>query len=316
MPLPSSAQAQRDALEDNKTKEEKGKEAQDKDTKPKTPEPQEDTPTTIKPDEGRVSIARDEYTELRAAADRSRAAEGRAEALRDDLDALKQRLTEIEGGAKGSSQGEADMPSQWDFQKPTYDEDEEKDYGESKPFVRKVVQEVLAEVLPGILSSVNKEISAAKEAANTASESAGATKVSAFTNRVKEKVPEFDNCVNHKNWADFLQAVEDTSGYAYADLIRRNLQQENLKGMINIFNEFKKRYHIEGADTSGYEGAVPSGSGNAEEPTPDNNGKLKFSERKEAHEKYLNKQITYEEYQKVKEKFDKADAEGRVDYDA
>lgn len=310
MPLPSSAQAQRDALE-GAAKPKEGEEAAK----------QEDTKATdIKPEtgqeEGRVSITRDEYTELRAAADRSRAAEGRAEALRDDLDVLKQRLTELEGAAKGSSQGEADTSNQWDFQKPTYDEEEEKDYGESKPFVKKVVQEVLAEVLPGILASINKEITAAKEAANTANESAGATKVSAFTSRVKEKVPEFDNCVNHKNWADFLQAVDDTSGYTYADLIRRNLQQENLKGMINIFNEFKNRYRIEGADTSGYEGALPSGTGSTEEPPKDNNGKLKYSERKEAHQKYINKQITYEEYQKVKEKFDKADAEGRVDYEA
>ena len=312
MALPQAAQAKKDALEQDPTKPVP--------TAVKNlPKPDETTPVSPAKeggDEGEqnVSLSRKEYSELRAAADKSKAAAGRAEALENDLQVMRQRLTELETPAK-DKQEPTPSKENWNIERPSYTEQETADYGESKGFIVKVVHEVLAGILPTYLKEINTQIKATKETAQQASETASNSRANAFTHQVRARVPDFDACVENSYWAAFVQAVEPTSGNTFADLIRGNLAKENLQGMVNIFSEFKRRYRIGEQQASGYESAIPSSTALPTQQEPKNKV-LKFSERKAAHDKYLRKEITFDEYQKTKLKFDEADKEGRINYDA
>lgn len=315
MALPAQLQQKRDEMEqDQMTRTKPEPSAVKEIPKPEAEEKTEDATPETTPTAEQINLSREEYTELRELADKAKAAEGRAEAIRQDLDAMKQHLTELETGSKDGAKSTSKQ-DRWNVEAPQFTPDEEESYGDSKDYIQKVVRGVLAEVLPNYFSEISTQIDSIEQTAKNASDAASNTRVGSFTDRVRSKVPDFDACVDNPAWASFVQAVEPTSGMSYADLIRNNLSKENLPGMENIFNEFKRRYKIGQADASGYEGAVPSGAA-ADVPSNQRATILKFSDRKAAHDKYLRKEITYEAYQQIKQKFDEADRVGQIDYDA
>lgn len=284
--------------------------------------PAQDTPPASPPantdDGAKITISREEFNTLQAGADARRAAEGRAEALAMDVEALTARLTELERASKGSSTptntgGAADS---WQPQKVEYTEQENTDYGESKTFIRKVVLEVLNEVLPKFSGSIESKLTDIKGLAEKATSTAASVRSKTYTDKVRDEVGNFDECVNHKHWRDFTASTDPDTGYTYAELIQSNLERENVTGMVRVFNKFKEKYGVgRRSATTGYEGGIPTGDGGGSEIPPEpQKTRLPFSKRKEAHRKFINKEISFEEYQKVQKQYEEADREGLVDY--
>lgn len=274
----------------------------------------------------KVTISRDEFNDLQAAAGKARAAEGRAESLTMDLEALKSRLTDLEAVAKGSGKGAAvvePVPTQeWEPLDVGYTEQEQTDYGESKGFVVKAINERLNEVIPKLLIRIGK-IEAAlgdvKNVAEGASKTATGVRAQSYNDKVREALQKegvnFDACVGHKHWLDFAQSVNEDTGYTYAELIKNNIQRESVQPMIKLFLKFVEQYAINKAkQPSGYEGAAPVGTSKVDDGG-DGPKMIPFSERKEAHKKFINKEISFEEYEKIQKKFELAAKENRVDYD-
>lgn len=277
--------------------------------------------SAVEPTEAKVTISRAEFNDLQAAAGKARAAEGRTEALQMDVEALTRRLTELEDGSKGSPKPKASpAPSaeSWEPSSVEYTKEENEDYGESKSFVEKVVQEVLNKTMPKFnarLDSIEEHIANIRGVAEGASKTASTIRAKSYTDKVKEEVPEFEECTNHKNWGDFTLATDPDTGDTWGELIQRNFNKENVRGMVRIFNTFKKQYAIGSAPrATGYEGAMPNGGSGSDEEVDVGPKTLPFSRRKEAHKQYINKEITYDEYERIKNEYDVADREGRVDY--
>lgn len=284
----------------------------------------ETAPVPINDGTDKVTISRDEFNDLQAAAGKARAAEGRAEALAMDVETLKTRLTDLETAAKGNGKASGDTPSaaaEWEPLDAGYTEKEQEDYGESKSFVVKAVNERLNDVIPKLLSRISKLEAAlgdVKVVAEGASKTATGVRAQTYNDRVRDALNkegvDFDECVNHKHWQDFAMSVDPDSGYQYLEIIRNNVQKENVLPMVKLFLKFKEQYGVgKKKEPTGYEGATPKGSSVISE---DQGGPemLAFSERKEAHKKYITHEISYEEYEKIREKFEKADKENRVDY--
>lgn len=291
-----------------------------------------ETPTTVvetppvppNSDGEKVTISREEFNDLQAAAGKARAAEGRAEALAMDVETLKTRLTDLETAAKGNGKPNADTPpaaQEWEPLDVGYTDQEQTDYGESKSFVVKAVNERLNEVVPKLLARISKLEAAlgdVKVVAEGASKTATGVRAQTYNDRVREALNkegvDFDECVNHKHWQDFAMSVDPDSGYQYMEMIRNNVQKENVQPMVKLFLKFKEQYGVGSKKApSGYEGAAPTGTS----AVTDGSGgpeMLPFSERKEAHRKYINHEISYEEYEKIRKKFENADKENRVDY--
>lgn len=292
----------------------------------KPPEVVENPPEPTPPDNGddKVTISRDEFNDLQAAAGKARAAEGRAESLSMDVEALKSRLTDLEAVAKGNSKPSGDpppAPAEWQPLETNFTESENEDYGESKGFVTKVINERLNEVVPKLLDRIAKlesTLGDIKNVAEGASKTVASVRAQSYNDKVREALQakgiSFDECVNHKHWQDFAQSVDPDSGYTYLELITNNVKKENVDPMVRLFTKFSEQYKVGKAKPpTGYEGAAPTGISKIE-TGKEGDETLAFSERKEAHRKYINKEISYEEYEKVRKKFEQADREGRVDY--
>lgn len=300
MALPASAQAQKDALEKLPVNETPPIEA---------PKPLE-TPTATS-----VTISRDEFNELQAAADRVKAADGRAEILQGDLDVLTKRLTDLETASKGKPSADL-TPAPAALPTVQYTEKENEDYGDSRDYIRKVCTELLGEVLPGVLKEFDTKLEGVQSVATKASQNSDRLVQKSFTDKVKDRVPEFEACVDHKHWHAFTQSMEPVSGLTYGECIQNNLDRENLTGMVNVFDTFKKKYAV-GAkpNDDAYAGALPSG--NTPPPNNGNEGKeiLKFSDRKELNKKMMQQKISPAEYEVEKAKYTLAEKEGRLNYD-
>ncbi len=314
MSLPASMQARKTALES-----EQG-------TPTPTPTPVETPNPNDASAESRVqgesvTISREEFNQLQAAAGRVRAAEGRTESLEMDLEALQARLTALETAAKGSTHAPAptDEAEDWQPAQVSFTDQENADYGESRAFVEKVVLETLNKVLPKALGSVKGLKGKLKEIETAVSATAQQTQAldgQGFTEKVREKVGNFDEVVNHQHWRAFAESEDPYTGMSYADTIRLGIQNRKLDVVVRAFEDFKTKYNVGKKPAStGYEGAIPSGGSKV----PEGNDKpemLPFSKRKEAHKKWINKEISDAEYQRIRDDYDKAEKEGRLDYNA
>jgi len=279
------------------------------------------TPVPTTGTESQVTISRDEFNELQAAADRVKAAEGRAEALKLDLEAFQGRLTDLEKASKDRLIPVAPEPVTPAFPVVAFTEKEETEYGESREFIEKVVMQLLAKVLPDTLQAIDTKLAAVEDkltevgtVATTARKGLTEVTEEAFTEKVKEKVGNFDEVVNNKYWDAFCDATEPVSGFTYAQCIVRNLQNRNLDGMINVFNVFKTKYEIgKKPNTEGYQGANPSGTTDTPQE-PGGKEILKFSDRKALSIKFQRHEINNADYEVERKRFDLADKEGRLDY--
>ena len=311
--LPSSMQAKRAELEAGKD----------------TPPAAVDTPPANDPpkDDGdRVTISKAEFNELQAKADRVKAAEAKAQAVKDDLEAFQTRLTELENASKGNPKP-ADRPAAPASNSGLKVEDTEvaltqkeiDDFDEDMiVLVNKIANNVFTKRIKAILPQLEAALGEVHTNVEKASQDVIAVRARGFTDKVKEGVAEFsdfDTIVNHKHWPEFVQAEEEASGLTYGELVQKHLNAEDLKRMVGVFKTFFDKYMKGNEKPDGYQGVdttdttAPSTRGSGE------GQRLKFSERQAAHRKYINKEISFEEYQQIKDKFDKADAAGLVDYD-
>lgn len=280
-------------------------------------------------DGDRVNISREEFNELQAAKDRCNAAEGKSEAMKDDLEALQMRLTELEQAANGRGEGSPPVPAaappsafQADLSEVEITEKEKADFEEDTiALINKIANNVFShrsKKLVDELNNVRARLGEISDTATNAVKSSERVVRDAFTQKVVDKVAAFSNfdlIVKHKHWQDFVQSTNEESGDTYAALISRNVQAQRLEPMVRIFQKFYDKYvKSEGLEGGEYAGAIPTGNNDVD---LGGGGKeiLTLSSRKALHKKYINKEITFEEFQIEKKKFEIADSEGRLDYE-
>lgn len=287
-------------------------------TPPATPAVAAPTPVTGEPaapsggDEGdRITLTRAELNELRAAADRARTADGRAQAQADRNEELSRRLTELEAAAKATPTPAA--PSAPTTEAEEFTAEELEAYSESRTFIAKVVRQELAKVLPTITAQLDEVRNTAKAATSTVQQQSSRS----FFAELKAKVPNLDNIIKHKHWADFLDAEDDMSGATYGALIQHHVTNQKLEALANVYKKFATLYGVEAAPaTNGYAGAVPSGGAASVPQPPAKPVKLKASDRKKASEDYRKGKITWAQLEEVNKQFEIADKAGNVDYNA
>jgi hypothetical protein len=270
------------------------------------------TPPNPAPSEGdRVTLTRTELNELRAAAERARTADARAEAQADRNAELAHRLTELEAAAKAVPVAVA--PATPVAPSVDFTPEELESYADSRGFIEKVVDIRVDKRLAALEARLNEIEGTAK---NTATTIATQTTRSFFA-EVKSKVPSLDTIIKHKHWADFLDGVEPLSGATYQQLIQHNVQNQRVDQLVNIYKAFAAKYGVEDGPTpSGYEGAVPSGGAVTPPLDPQKAVKLKMSDRKKASKDYQHGKITFAQLEEVNKKFEEADKIGNIDYNA
>ncbi len=305
--LPSAMQARMAALEAEST-------PSGEVTTPATPAATP-TPTEVATT---VTITRDEFNELQANAGKARQAQAQAESARLANEEAQHRLTELEKASK-SVPAATPTPALQE-ETVTFTEEEEKDFGDSREFITKVVKNEVNKALRSIndlVTELRGEIGSAKTLATTANTTVVQSAERRFFAQVKESVPNLDAIVKHKNWSDFLDHTDELSGATYHQLLGHNIKNENLNAVKKIYQKFSDQYLV-GSDTTvqaGYAGGAPSG-GAVQTPVVSGAAvKLKQSDRRKASEDYRKGKITWDNLQEVSKKFDEAEKSGNIEYD-
>lgn len=279
----------------------------------------------------RITISREEYDDMRAAAGRVRAMQAREEVNADRLAELTQRLTELENGNKPSSTAPASTPSApsstatgapvIDTTGITFTDEENNEYGDSRPYIEKVVDLRVAAHLNQLVPGLRQMVEDAKKQAEGAANTVQTVQTRSFMADVLKAVPDQKDLIKHKHWEAFIDEIEPMSGVPYDQLLAHHVRSQNLSSVTAIYDTFRKKYvgaaQQEQQNTqAGYAGASPSGTAVNPPAQPGTPTKLKLSDRKKASLDYRQGRITFAQLEEVNKQFDEADKKGLVDYDA
>lgn len=300
-------------------------------TPPVSPPTAVSPPTPPSPVEGeRVTLTRAEYDALQANAGRSTTAEGRAEMLRLQLEEQAHRLTELENSSKSGATtakppagSPADSFDNIDISGISFTEDENKEYGESREFIQKVVRLEVAGILKDILPKISTALNETKRTAEGLATNVAKTEANSFRSELVKKVGRpLEQVFNHKHWEAYLDEVEPLTQYPMSALLTNAVNNKNVEAAANIYTRYVEKYMTGGdpnADAkAAYAGAAPGGGGDGagNNPPAAASAKLKLSDRKKANEDYRKGRITYAQLEEVNKKFLEADKAGNVDYTA
>lgn len=325
MSLPAAQQAKMDALRTQPS----GNEGETSPTQPTATPPA--APPSVD-DSKSVTISREEFNALQANADRVKAAEGRAENFKMDLETLQARLTAVENASKGNGNGEAGgehraastpIEDDWTPADVQFTEQETTDYGESRAYIEKVVLETLNKVLPkalGSLKGLKSALAEVKEQVVTTVQRTAQVEGRDFNDQVRAKLKEdggdFDQVVNHEHWQAFCQSVDPDTEDQYYLVLQDAVAKRKMGVVLRVFKAFRTKYGLNmRSGSTGYEGAAPGGGSRVPDSSAAPN-KLPFSERQKAHKKFINGEMSAAEYQVIAEEYSKAEKDGRIDYDA
>jgi hypothetical protein len=273
-----------------------------------------------------VTISRAEFNKLQAAGDTVKAAEGKTLALANDLEVLTRRLTELEEAAKDTGKPAASAsPGQFgEVHAEQLTAEILKDFDEdSVKLMQQIAQNTVAAAINPLIKKIEKVLGDLNTNVATTSSTVAKVNQQTFVGKVEDKTKDLgmdvEALVHSEFWGPFLQSTDDASGMTYGQIAMQHNQAENVDGMARVLRTFHSKYFGNGtsaaAKGTGYEGAAPSPSNAvATKETPEGSEILNFSDRQEAHRKYLNKEIDFAEYEAIKKKFDLADKENRVDY--
>lgn len=272
------------------------------------------------PNAATVTMSREEYNELQATAGKSKKALADLENARLAQEDMAHRLTELEKASK-STPAPAPAPAQPE-EPITFTAEEEREFGDSKEFIAKVVKQQLAPHIANLnklIEAIKGDVETVKTTATQATTTVAQRAEREFFSQVKSAVTNLEDIKRHKNWPDFLQEVNALTGATYETLLAHNIKKENLDGVTAIYKAFSSKYLQPSAATSaveaGYAGGMPSGGATNPPTTPQTPVKLKQSDRKRASEDYRKGRITWDQLQEINNKFEEADKNGNIDYD-
>lgn len=277
-----------------------------------------------------VTLTREEFNKLQSDADLSTKRSRELEQARLDLEEAEARLTSGADGSKGSPAPRQDAPQ--GPQAVAYElapsdqveltADEREDYDEKAiRVITKVVNRILNERLPKFAESVNGNLTAvrsfAEETGTNVSKNLKQVRAKEFDTKLRGEVDDIGTLVNHPDWVAFLESTQKSSGDTYREIFIRNFERQNIDVLKGVFDDFRKKYIGDTADTtSGYESVSSSGT-SAAPGNPNEKVMLKMSDRRKAQKEFISRTngMTIDKLDAIKEEFNKAEKENRIIYD-
>ena len=285
---------------------------------------------TAPPAGERVTISREEFNALQANAARAQTADARAADTQSRLEELTQRLTELETSGKPPGNATAPAPAApaapatpkpAKFNVPDtagiqFTDEENEQYGEGRSYIERVARVVVLDELKKLLPDIESHMEELRSTATSASQSVASMRVGSFNAALLKAVPDVKELIKHANWAAFLDEVEPLTGFTMEQILGANVSKQNVEGMQKVYDTFRTKYVKPLPNSTGWQSGAPDG-GTTPPPLDDKpKEKLKLSDRRKASDDYKFKRITWEQLQEVNKKFDEADKQGLVDYNA
>lgn len=190
--------------------------------------------------------------------------------------------------------------------------DEKELFGGSEEFVVKICRRVFAELIGKYNVALDTRLVAAEQTAGSVAQTLQESNKKRFSAQVMDKAPDVPKLVGHAKFQEFLRSIVPRTDISYNTALNRAHAQENMKAVLEIFDDFRAKIGVSQSSTAGYAGAA--GSAAAAEPAPTQSAKrFTMTERKAKSLQLQKGQISKEEFATYKTEFDKALAEDRVD---
>lgn len=197
-------------------------------------------------------------------------------------------------------------------------QEESEQYSESLPVLNKLLLKQQRNIEQNIIKPLQNEIAELKTSTSSVAERSNASDEGNFVQQVRMQVKnigsDFDAILKSPKWADFTKRTlgeytDITIGQALWDAHKKR----DLGKVVKVFEDFAKSGATINAGDAFRAPSVSAATG----ALPDSTGKkpiLKLSKRKEASDKFRKRQISMDEYEKIKALYHEAENEGRIDY--
>jgi hypothetical protein len=267
-----------------------------------------------------VTFTREEANELRARAERTAAADGRAEVAAMEIAELRAALTAAEERAKGVTEPSPPAPS-GAVSAPVADPgdvaltaDEQEEYADSEKVITKIARREAATLINAVMKSLDERFKKVETGVTDNTTAVNRTAAQGFADTVKKEVPRFQEIIDHKHWKAFLESTVPVAGIEYREALANAHHKRSIEDMKGIFAAFTAKYLPEDTTSGAYSGM--KGDGGEGGPAPDKGNKdiLKISVRRKASEDFIKNRITAAELDVIKKAYELAEKEGRVDY--
>jgi hypothetical protein len=266
-----------------------------------------------------VTFTREEANELRAKAERTAAADGKAEMAQMEIAELQARLTAAEERAKGVTQPSLPAPS-GAVPAPVADPgdtaltaDEQEEYADSEKVISKIAKREAANLINAVIKGLDERLKKVEGGLTETGTAVSRVSAQNFVDQVKKEIPRFQESVDHKHWQAFLESSVPMAGIKYREALANAHAERNIENMKEIFKTFAAKYFGEEDNAGAYSGM--KGDGGEGGPAPQKEKViLKISDRRKASEDFIKNRITAAELDTIKKAFELADKEGRIDY--
>lgn len=237
---------------------------------------------------------------------------GTNEALTNENKAMRSSLLELEQKVAELSKSVATKPVPA-IELPNLTEEEQATYAQSLPTIEKIATRQAHSLIESMVKPLQAKIIELEQANQNVAKQVTTESEGVFLQQVKRNVKGMDLITSTPEWKAFInQPVSPYDTKTIAQALWQAHKSRDLDRVTAIFEGFEKSRApvttvadaFRGPPVSNAAGALPD----AKKPM------LKISERENVSKKFRKNQISLAEYQRIKQLYAEAEAEGRIDY--
>lgn len=191
---------------------------------------------------------------------------------------------------------------------PEYEDltpEEKKLFSQSLPTIEKVARRLAAEMA----QPLKNEIKTLREQVATSQSSYANMNEEMFVATIRKEIPDMDSKLNAPGWKEYVGSTIPRTNLTVGQALINAHKARKLQTIQEIFESFK----LEGASKLSAQ-AMPSTVKASTAPKPVE--KLKFSDRQKLSEDFRKGRISKERFDTLVAKYDRAELEGRVNFDS
>lgn len=252
---------------------------------------------------------------LKARSDEATALKAQNDTLIGHMKTLTERIDKIEKAAPAPRESERPAPAQAHHVEELTQDEREK-FKVSLPVITKVARQVVRELIAPILARMDQFEAKAEEVDGEVK----SARTASYRDRLYAAIPDLDEITSDEEFSEFIegQASRFEPGVRIRDKLVAAHERQDVQAIKAVVEAFRK--HSDATPSVGADPEMmrqPSGSSRSSvPPTPVRRAKLAWSKRVAAGEQLRRGKMTSTEFEKIRELYDKAAAEGRIDYGA
>jgi hypothetical protein len=199
--------------------------------------------------------------------------------------------------------------------------EEQEEFENALPVLNKLLAKQQRQIQETVIKPLQNEIADLKKNTSDVASRTAASDEGNFVQQVRMQVKsipnvsaDFDAILKDPKWKEFTgRPIGDYSDITIGQALWDAHKKRDLGKVVKVFEDFAKSKTTSSAGDAYRAPSVSAAAG----ALPDSSGKkpmLKMSKREEASVKFRKRQISAQDYEKIRDLYREAEAEGRIDY--